>query len=122
MSTLLFVYGTLKRGYRFHDEFLGQAQWVGDAVTVPRYRLYDCGEYPAMVMDLARGCAVRGEVFRVPEHLWPALDDLEDVDAGLYVREIVPLAEPFASETVWGYRFLLSVADFADLGAEWPAR
>jgi gamma-glutamylaminecyclotransferase len=72
-STLLFVYGSLKRGRRHHAE-LGGARFVGVARTAPEYRLLDLGEYPA----LAAGCrAIEGELYEVTEALLVELDRFE---------------------------------------------
>src|SRR6185369_8713827 len=45
-SVRLFVYGSLKRGGRHHDELEG-ATFVGEASTLPGYRLEVLGEYLA---------------------------------------------------------------------------
>ena len=47
-SVRLFVYGSLKRGGRHHDELAG-AVFLGPATTVPGYRLEPLGEYLALV-------------------------------------------------------------------------
>jgi gamma-glutamylcyclotransferase (GGCT)/AIG2-like uncharacterized protein YtfP len=44
----LFVYGSLKRGGRHHDELAG-AVFLGLATTLPGYRLEPLGEYLALV-------------------------------------------------------------------------
>ena len=44
----LFVYGSLKRGGRHHDELAG-AVYLGPATTLPGYRLEPLGEYLALV-------------------------------------------------------------------------
>ena len=49
MSFVLFVYGTLQRGQRNQRLLRGQ-RFLGVARTVPRYRLYDAGAYPAFVV------------------------------------------------------------------------
>lgn len=47
-SVRLFVYGSLKRGGRHHDELDG-AVFLGEATTLPGYRLEPLGEYLALV-------------------------------------------------------------------------
>jgi gamma-glutamylaminecyclotransferase len=75
-STLLFVYGSLKRGRRHHAE-LGGARFAGVARTLPEYRLLELGEYPA----LASGCrSIEGELFQVTEALLVELDRFEGDD------------------------------------------
>jgi gamma-glutamylcyclotransferase (GGCT)/AIG2-like uncharacterized protein YtfP len=99
-SVHLFVYGSLKRGGRHHDELEG-ATFLGPAETAPGYRLEPLGEYlalveaePAEAAEQGSGC-VPGELFEVPLAKLPALDAFEG-DA--YVRAEVPVrlaqAEP----------------------------
>jgi len=87
-SVRLFVYGSLKRGGRHHEELAG-ATFLGEAETVPGYRLEALGEYWALVPVVrpAPGDVVQGEVFEVPLAKLPALDAFEG-DA--YIR--APLA------------------------------
>ena len=66
-STLVFVYGTLKRGLSNHGWLRGQT-FEGEARTVPRYRMFDLGGYPGMVLaDEGEGGAIEGEVWAVDE-------------------------------------------------------
>jgi gamma-glutamylaminecyclotransferase len=76
-SVRLFVYGSLKRGGRHHDQLAG-AVFVGQATTLPGYRLEPLGEYLALVNtgpELAT--TVAGEVFEVDESKLSALDAFE---------------------------------------------
>ena len=70
----LFVYGSLKKGGKYHS-YLEEATLVSDH-AVAQGGLYDTGMgYPAMV--LSEPGEVIGEVYEIPDELWPALDDLE---------------------------------------------
>ena len=80
---ILFVYGTLKRGCGAHY-LLRRAEFLGEAVTRPCYRLYDLGAYPALVED-ANGVAVRGELWAVDEATLRELDEYEGAP-GEFVR------------------------------------
>ncbi|MDQ0429179.1 gamma-glutamylcyclotransferase (GGCT)/AIG2-like uncharacterized protein YtfP [Planomicrobium stackebrandtii] len=72
---LLFAYGTLKRGGKYHC-YLEEAELVEEHATA-KGSLYDTGlGYPAMA--LAGSGQVEGEVYEIPDVLWPALDYLED--------------------------------------------
>lgn len=73
----LFVYGTLRRGGS-NDiaRLVPDAMFVAEASM--RGRLYDLGEYPALVADENAGW-VAGEIYTVPESAWPTLDALEEV-------------------------------------------
>ena len=114
-SVRLFVYGSLKRGGRHHDELAG-AVFLGPATTVPGYRLEPLGEYLALVSvppqpepepeltttaqaqpephetDTGTATAVPGELFEVDESKLRALDAFE---GNAYERGNVRLASPY---------------------------
>lgn len=70
----LFVYGSLKKGGKYHS-YLEEATLVADH-AVAKGALYDSGMgYPAMT--LSESGDIIGEVYEIPGELWPALDDLE---------------------------------------------
>ncbi|MBT2570975.1 gamma-glutamylcyclotransferase family protein [Planococcus sp. ISL-110] len=72
---LLFAYGTLKRGGKYHC-YLEEAELVEEQATA-KGTLYDTGMgYPAMIP--AASGQVNGEIYEIPDVLWPALDFLED--------------------------------------------
>jgi len=72
---LLFVYGTLKQGGKYHA-YLEEANLVSEHASA-KGSLYDTGlGYPAF--SLAGSDDVVGEVYDIPDVLWPALDFLED--------------------------------------------
>lgn len=73
----LFVYGTLRRGGSNDIARIAPtARFVSFARL--RGRLYDVnGRWPSLVLDDAAQ-SVRGEIYAVPPHAWPALDALED--------------------------------------------
>lgn len=118
MTTRIFVYGTLKRGGSNHG-YLERQTFVGSAMTEPRYRLYDMGGFPGMVLDAEHGLSILGEVWDVDAECLRRLDVLEDVAAGEYAREPIPLLPPFDQPAAQGYRYLRSVAGHRDLGAIW---
>jgi gamma-glutamylcyclotransferase (GGCT)/AIG2-like uncharacterized protein YtfP len=73
-TDLVFVYGTLMRGFPLHRLIEGKAEYVGRGTV--KARLLDLGTYPAAVPD-PRG-AVVGEVYRLSEAgLWTVLDSAE---------------------------------------------
>jgi gamma-glutamylcyclotransferase (GGCT)/AIG2-like uncharacterized protein YtfP len=118
----IFVYGTLKRGHGNHHYLAGQ-KFVGEAVTVPKYRLIDLGSFPGLFCDDPDGLEVRGEVWDVDETTLARLDQLEGYDP-----------EDYAGSLYW--RESIDVPGFADVqayfitdahlgrsrrtGAEWP--
>jgi gamma-glutamylaminecyclotransferase len=115
--TLVFVYGTLKRGRENH-RYLREQEFVAEARTAPEFRLYNMGGYPGMVWH-REGLSIQGEIWSVDEATLARLDVLEDIAGGEYVREIIPLASPHESWSVQGYRYLLSVAGRPEVGECW---
>lgn len=76
MATILFVYGTLKRG-QVNFALIRDQRFLGEAVTAPKYRLYDLGPYPGLVPDPAAGLSVAGELWEVSACALGELDDFE---------------------------------------------
>ena len=48
-GTKVFVYGTLMRGNRDHEEFLSESQFAGNYVA-EGFQLFDFGSYPRWVL------------------------------------------------------------------------
>ena len=70
MSFELFVNGTLMRGLALNDNLDG-AEFLGEAVTEPVYRMYSIGDvHPGMFEVAEGGVAVMGEVYLVPDDVW----------------------------------------------------
>ncbi|HEY4911632.1 MAG TPA: gamma-glutamylcyclotransferase family protein, partial [Methylomirabilota bacterium] len=73
-AELLFVYGTLMRGFRLHSHLAGRAEYVGEGEVSGL--LFDLGSYPAALRGY--GGSIRGEVYRLPDPgIWVALDSAE---------------------------------------------
>lgn len=87
-SDRLFVYGSLKRGARHHEELAG-ARFLGEARTLPGYALELVGEYWALVERPGQESSVPGELYEMTDELLARLDEFEGDG---YVRGIVPLA------------------------------
>jgi gamma-glutamylcyclotransferase (GGCT)/AIG2-like uncharacterized protein YtfP len=118
MSTLLFVYGTLKRGCNNHPHLAGQ-KFVGAARTPPGYRLYDLGGYPGIAVQPDDHNGVVGEVWSVDDAALERLDHFEGVHEGLYRRGPLPLLPPFADQSVQAYISELNPTGRPDLGSSW---
>jgi len=86
-ETLLFVYGTLKRGQPNHGRLQG-ARCLGEAI-LEGMSLFDLGPFPMAIPGEGR---VAGEVFAVP---WAALADLVAFEGcpRLYQRHWLCLAD-----------------------------
>lgn len=100
MSQLIFVYGTLRRGFMFHA-YLGGARCMGGAHTVNHHALY-VGEYPMCVRDRAVG-PVAGEIYDVSDGMLTMLDALEE-HPRLFRREEIPVRlDNGRTVTAWIY-------------------
>ena len=120
--TLLFVYGTLKRGGRNHG-VLSDQRFIGEARTVSGFRLFDLGEYPGMIADPNSPISVTGEVWSVSEAALARLDAFEGVPEGLYRRVAIRLQEPFGGESVQTYLYAGTISERPEiLSGAWPIR
>jgi gamma-glutamylaminecyclotransferase len=113
----VFVYGTLKRGQPRHRFLAGQT-FVAPAVTRPLYRMFNVGEYPALVRH-HDGCTIEGELWDVNEACLGTLDRVEGCDLGLYAREPVELIPPCDELHAVTYLYRLPVDGLADCGSHW---
>lgn len=118
MNSLLFVYGTLKRGCSNH-RYLADQTFVGAARTVAGYQLYDLGGYPGIARDTHDLEGVTGEVWSVDEAALKRLDRFEGVHEGLYRREALPLQPPFADQRIEAYVSPLSLEGRRKVGCTW---
>jgi gamma-glutamylcyclotransferase (GGCT)/AIG2-like uncharacterized protein YtfP len=120
---LIFVYGSLKRGYGLHHLLEDQA-FIGCARTKPLYRLFDLGSYPGIV-DWPDGLSVHGEVHRVTAGCLLTLDDAEGVEDGLYARREIQIdpssiCELKLNEPVHAWFWLGQVSNCRDCRTTWP--
>ena len=77
MAFELFVNGTLMRGLALHEN-LHDAEFMGEFVTAPNYRLYSIDdEHPAMFAVDDGGVAVKGEMYRMSEAVWKRVEESE---------------------------------------------
>ena len=118
MNTLLFVYGTLKRGCSNHRLLAGQA-FLGLARTPPGFRLYDLGGYPGIAALTTDREGVVGELWSVDDEALRQLDEFEGVHEGLYRRERIALLPPFEAQAAEAYFPGLPIVGRPDLGSEW---
>jgi gamma-glutamylcyclotransferase (GGCT)/AIG2-like uncharacterized protein YtfP len=120
-SDLLFVYGTLMRGYAHPMARLlsANADFLGEASC--RGRLYKVKHYPGLVLSDEATDAVFGELYRLHavEDLLREFDMYEACGEGFaeptqYVRRTLPvtLAEGTVSEA-WTYIYNWPVTDLA---------
>ena len=117
-SQLVFVYGSLKRGFALHALLQGQL-YLGNTVTEPLYRLFDLGSYPGLV-EWPDGLAIRGEVYQVDLECLLRLDEAEGVADRLYVRRKTLLQSKFQGRDVEAWFWLRAVQGLRDCGSVWP--
>ena len=103
MPVDLFVNGTLMRGLALHVNLDG-AEFLGEARTAPRYRIFSIGDvHPGMFEVVEGGVSVPGELYRLPDDVWArveageppglykgpvTLDDGRVMDGVLFPREL----------------------------------
>jgi gamma-glutamylaminecyclotransferase len=116
--TLIFVYGTLKRGFNNHHHLSGQV-FLGEAQTARGFRLFNLGDYPGMVPDASDWRGVTGEVWSVDPACLARLDKLEGVSEGLYRREMIPMLPPFSDSVVETYIYARSIENRPEVGPGW---
>ena len=115
-KTLLFVYGTLKRGHQ-SNHLLAGAEFVRAAQTMPVYRLYGVGWHPGLVIDRANGLAVQGELWAVDDDTLARLDEYEGVPH-YFARDHVAVADQVGD--IHAYFFAGPIPVDAPAGDRWP--
>ena len=82
MSHLMFVYGTLKRGFVNHPDHLAEAEFIDQGKTCEAFPLVLHGEdfRPVLVEAEGQGHQVVGELYRVDNQTLDALDRLERIN------------------------------------------
>jgi gamma-glutamylcyclotransferase (GGCT)/AIG2-like uncharacterized protein YtfP len=118
VSTLIFVYGTLKRGCCNHAQLADQT-FVGTARSAPGLRLHDMDGYPGIAVAPEAAANVTGEVWSVDAATLARLDAFEGVAEGLYRRAPVALLPPFHERVVEAYWPAKPVGHLPEIGAEW---
>ena len=117
-QNLIFVYGTLKRGGKYHHYLIDQ-KFVSTGRTTAEYTLYQSAGYPAMVRDGTDSEGVLGELWSVSTGCLEKLDQLEGVHEKLYVRTSVSLAPPHTHLKVETYIYLRPIAGYPHVGSTW---
>lgn len=106
---LVFVYGTLKKGWGNHviiedQKFLGASKTLDE-----RFQMYHLGGYPGVV---AGSASVPGELYEVDEAAFARCDRLEG-HPHFYKRELVTVSDPDGDEgdclEAWMYVYQGSV-------------
>ena len=96
MRHRLFVYGTLKKGFPNHDNYLGSAKLLGKYQTIEKYPLVLCGAryVPCMIYSPGDGRHVAGELYEVDDECLNRIDALEQIQDPDGYRRIVIRVSP----------------------------
>jgi gamma-glutamylaminecyclotransferase len=116
--SLLFLYGTLKRGKINHHLVAGQ-RFVALAQTQPGFRLYELDGYPGMVAASDDHDGVFGEIWQIDATCLAVLDAFEGVPERLYRRVAIPLLPPHENTTVEAYIYAQSTTGRRVIGNRW---
>ncbi len=116
---LLFVYGTLRQGYtNAYAHFLHTHSSYRGSGTFPG-RLYRVSWYPAAIYDPTATSQVHGQLFQLhqPREVLALLDEYEDIadDAGLYVRERIPIQMTKQILLAWVYLYNQPTANLTQI-------
>jgi gamma-glutamylcyclotransferase (GGCT)/AIG2-like uncharacterized protein YtfP len=90
--TKIFVYGTLKRGFRAHSLMKG-ATFLREAITKERFQLYDVGSFPSIAEDPDKKGGVKGELFDATDEVMKVTDRYECIEDGLFRKDEVELED-----------------------------
>ncbi|MBC54646.1 MAG: gamma-glutamylcyclotransferase [Gammaproteobacteria bacterium] len=114
MSTLVAVYGTLKRGLS-NDHYLQAATYLGND-TLTSISLYDLGAYPGAKAEPSAGIDV--EIFSVTAQQLQALDGLEEYEPAARARGLYDRRQ-FTTRygTAWVYLYNPSVSGLMPMRA-----
>jgi len=96
MTHLLFVYGTLKKGFPNHENYMASAKRLGKYQTIEKYPLVLCGAryVPCMIDSPEKGHHVEGELYEVDDECLNRIDALERIQDSEGYRRIVILVSP----------------------------
>lgn len=104
-TTTLFIYGTLKRGASNHTVLADQT-YLGDARSVPGYRIYLVADYPGLIRDPRDTRGVQGELWAVSPEALARLDAFEGIPEKLYRRDPIQLLPPSQGVVAQTYFYL----------------
>ncbi|MGB8712399.1 MAG: gamma-glutamylcyclotransferase family protein [Onishia taeanensis] len=107
MPHLMFVYGTLKRGFVNHADHLAEAEFIDQGRTCDAYPLVLHGQdfRPVLVEVKGQGHQVMGELYRVDNQTLDALDRLERINDhdGYRRRRLAIIDRQEQQHSAWVY-------------------
>ena len=108
-TDFVFVYGSLKRGYRLFSQYLEETAFIGKA-TLEGYTLHkvDNAWYPGIKKGAGK---VKGEVFKIgPDNLKQL--DLVEGEGQLYDRITAEVVLENLGETLTAYVYIFKKKEF----------
>jgi gamma-glutamylcyclotransferase (GGCT)/AIG2-like uncharacterized protein YtfP len=114
-KTVLFLYGTLKSGQSNHEKLAGQ-EFLGEATTLPLYRLFGLGWHPGLVQS-EQGVEVQGELWQVDHATLKALDEYEGVPHW-FIRQPIAIKDKVGD--IEAYFYTQEPPTDAPSGSAWP--
>jgi gamma-glutamylcyclotransferase (GGCT)/AIG2-like uncharacterized protein YtfP len=113
---LLFVYGTLlpECNVSISTQFLEETEFLGHGYVFAK--LYDLGDYPAMVLDITHEHKVFGQIYRLhsPKKTLPLLDEYEDINPSFpedneYIRSVIKVISGGREINAYAYLYVKDV-------------
>ena len=117
-GVLLFVYGTLRRGFENHEAYLQDAQFLGRAVTKNKFALF-LGDFPYL-NKIPAVSSIVGEIYRVDEQTLAHIDCLEGHPEEYHRELITVVTEQGTEYSAWTYFYpeprggLIKSGDYLD--------
>jgi len=104
IGSVLFTYGTLRRGAPMHGLLEGRTTWLGRASAAGR--LLDLGAFPGLVPAQRPGDVVHGDLFAIEEEQREALlDALDRYEGASFERVQQRVDGPEGPVRAWVYRY-----------------
>ena len=97
----LFVYGTLKKGFYWHEEYLGESEFIGPCRTSTDFTLY-IDALPFLVEEKASEPVI-GELYQIDTETLANIDRLEGHPVA-YKRDLITVFDEDDNEIkAWAY-------------------
>ncbi|MFL1461285.1 gamma-glutamylcyclotransferase [Roseococcus sp. DSY-14] len=105
MTVLVFIYGTLKRGFPLHAEGLAGVPVLGPASTAEPHPLVLATDElkPMMFPEPGAGQPVEGELYEVEEARLSLLDRLESMGKPGHLKGVLRVDTPSGPREAWCY-------------------
>ena len=99
--TKVIVYGTLKRNGRFSSYMKGQ-RYIRP-ISISGFKMYDSGYGFPFIVKGGESDVIYGEEYEVDDNTLSVLDEVENVDGGLYSRVNLQESHPSFKEPTYIY-------------------